>query len=232
MLFKLFLFLIFSASSLYWVLCASSTKTNISFLVERTGYCPFEIYATIQSSKYELIEQHMHDVFWRYAEKRIRKWREFFRVRPEIVYEEFLTQAKIAWDGKVLWPDYYQKKKAAPKDCKIKVHSDWLVVSDKVYHFKHKRVKNAKMIIKNWIYVLKKWSTIYPEITHDKNGGIKNLREQRKEYIDNNYKTTKDIPFSSPSAAWAFVYWTASNGQKNWVDDDWVTLGDNLKKGL
>jgi hypothetical protein len=195
---------------------------------------PFEIYATIQSSKYEFIEQHMHDVFWRYAEKRIRKWREFFNVRPEVVYKEFLTQAKIAWDGKVLWPDYYQKGKvvkitnSTTKSSKEKPPKlpEW-ASSSKEYHFRHTNaVPKARLIVKNWEYIVKKWSTVCPVVS-DKSDTAKRSREKWKDYIKDN-KTTKDISFESPSWAWKFVYWNSTNWKWSWIDDDWNTLSENI----
>ena len=54
------------------------------------------------------------------------------------------------------------------------------------------------------------------------------MREEYKDLIVN-WKTTKDISFDSPSAAWKFVYWAASNWKKDWVDDNKKTIEENLK---
>lgn len=44
---------------------------------------PFEIYATVKSSKYSYIESSLHKILTDLADKRIRKNREFFNIRPE-----------------------------------------------------------------------------------------------------------------------------------------------------
>lgn len=190
---------------------------------------PFEIYATIQSSKYEYIEQHMHDVFWRFAGKRIRKWREFFNVTPEVVYREFLTQAKIAWDGKVLWPDFYQKDKYIKTNKPPKLPK-W-ASSSKEYHFRHvSAVPKARLVVKNWEYIVKKWSTVCP-IVSDKARTAKNSRNRYKDYIKDN-KTTKDIAFKSPSWAWDFVYWNSTNWKWSWLDNEGNTLWENINNWI
>lgn len=47
------------------------------------GLTPFEIYATVKSSKYSYIESSLHKILTDLADKRIRKNREFFNIRPE-----------------------------------------------------------------------------------------------------------------------------------------------------
>ena len=44
---------------------------------------PFEIYATVKSSKYSYIESSLHKILTDLADKRIRKNREFFNMKPE-----------------------------------------------------------------------------------------------------------------------------------------------------
>ena len=44
---------------------------------------PFEIYATVKSNKYSYIESSLHKILTDLADKRIRKNREFFNIKPE-----------------------------------------------------------------------------------------------------------------------------------------------------
>ena len=48
---------------------------------------PFEIYATIQTIKYNDVEKHVHKTIDRLTDLRIRQNREFFNVPPEIALD-------------------------------------------------------------------------------------------------------------------------------------------------
>ena len=66
---------------------------------------PFEIYATVKTSKYKEIEKALHKQLTDLADARIRKGREFFNIRPEeaFVYLELL--ANLAGDAEINAPD-------------------------------------------------------------------------------------------------------------------------------
>lgn len=57
---------------------------------------PFEIYATLKTAKYKLVEQKIHKQIDRLTDLRIRKGREFFNVRPEMALEFVYTFRKFA----------------------------------------------------------------------------------------------------------------------------------------
>ena len=98
----------------------------------------------------------------------------------------------------------------------------------KVYHFR--RIKKVSAYLEVWWdnkYIVKAWSVICPDITSN----IDTVQKFRKKFaslIDSNNSLTQDIVFTSPSWAWQFVYWAASNWWEDRVDDDWNTLGKNL----
>ena len=48
---------------------------------------PFEIYATLQTAKYNEVEKLVHKTIDRLTDLRIRQNREFFNVRPEVAME-------------------------------------------------------------------------------------------------------------------------------------------------
>ncbi len=62
---------------------------------------PFEIYATIQSVKYDDVEKLVHKFIDRLTDLRIRQNREFFNVPPQIALDIFYDIAKIIDDAVV-----------------------------------------------------------------------------------------------------------------------------------
>lgn len=62
---------------------------------------PFEIFATIQTSKYEEVEKHVHKTIDRLSDLRIRQNREFFNVPPQVALDIFNDIAKIIDDAVV-----------------------------------------------------------------------------------------------------------------------------------
>lgn len=62
---------------------------------------PFEIYATIQTVKYNDVEKHVHKTIDRLTDLRIRQNREFFNVPPQIALDIFYDIAKMIDDAVV-----------------------------------------------------------------------------------------------------------------------------------
>jgi len=62
---------------------------------------PFEIYATIQTVKYNDVEKHVHKTIDRLTDLRIRQNREFFNVPPQIALDIFNDIAKMIDDAVV-----------------------------------------------------------------------------------------------------------------------------------
>lgn len=62
---------------------------------------PFEIFATIQTSKYHDVEKHVHKTIDRLTDLRIRQNREFFNVPPQIALDIFNDIAKMIDDAVV-----------------------------------------------------------------------------------------------------------------------------------
>ncbi len=98
---------------------------------------------------------------------------------------------------------------------------------EKRYHFRRMKRVHATLIVSDWKFIVKKWSRICPYITSNEST-IYKLRQKLAEYIDDNYITTRDITFKSPSWAWQFVYWAASNWRDDRVDENWVSLWKNM----
>ena len=77
---------------------------------------PFEIYATIQTSKYDYVEKHVHKTIDRLTDLRIRQNREFFNVAPQIALDIFYDIAKMLDDAVVtVYHDNKPITEEAPK---------------------------------------------------------------------------------------------------------------------
>lgn len=72
---------------------------------------PFEIYATIQTVKYNDAEKHVHKTIDRLTDLRIRQNREFFNVPPQIALDIFNDIAKMIDDAVVT---IYKDNKPVP----------------------------------------------------------------------------------------------------------------------
>lgn len=60
---------------------------------------PFEIYATLQTLKYDVVEKKIHKAIDRLTDLRIRQNREFFNIKPELALEIFKDEAMILDDA-------------------------------------------------------------------------------------------------------------------------------------
>jgi len=60
---------------------------------------PFEIYATLKTEKYDIVEKKIHKAIDRLTDLRIRQNREFFNIKPELALEIFKDEALILDDA-------------------------------------------------------------------------------------------------------------------------------------
>ena len=74
---------------------------GLDALLDRFVPLPFEIYATIQTVKYNDVEKHVHKTIDRLTDLRIRQNREFFNVPPQIALDIFNDIAKMIDDAVV-----------------------------------------------------------------------------------------------------------------------------------
>ena len=62
---------------------------------------PFEIYATLKTAKYDIVEKKIHKAIDRLTDLRIRQNREFFNIKPELALEIFRDEATVLDDAEV-----------------------------------------------------------------------------------------------------------------------------------
>lgn len=77
---------------------------------------PFEIFATMKTSKYKEAEKHIHHSIERFTKLRIRDNREFFNVKPEVALEIFREVADLI-DDAVIEENF---KNTAGEECQAK----------------------------------------------------------------------------------------------------------------
>ena len=62
---------------------------------------PFEIYATLKTEKYDIVEKKIHKAIDRLTDLRIRQNREFFNIKPELALEILRDEAMVLDDAEV-----------------------------------------------------------------------------------------------------------------------------------
>lgn len=87
---------------------------------------PFEIFATLKTVKYDIVEKKIHKAIDRLTDLRIRQNREFFNINPELALEILRDEATILDDAEVtLYKDnkpIKQTDPTTPVEAPIKKH--------------------------------------------------------------------------------------------------------------
>ena len=80
---------------------------------------PFEIYATLKTEKYDIVEKKIHKAIDRLTDLRIRQNREFFNIKPELALEIFKDEAMILDDAVITMYENNQPVVAKPNATSI-----------------------------------------------------------------------------------------------------------------
>jgi len=100
-------------------------------------------------------------------------------------------------------------------------------IGDHLFHSKGKKASALAKLTDDGIVVLK-GSRLAEELTQSAPKQVIRLRAKFSDSIDSTFVLTKDIRFTSPSAAAGFVGGASLNGNDYWVTDYGVTLGRYL----
>ncbi len=100
-------------------------------------------------------------------------------------------------------------------------------IEDQIFHSRGKKAIASAKLTDDGIVVLK-GSRLTEGLTRSAPKQVKRLRGKYSDSINNSFVLTKDIRFTSPSAAAGFVGGASLNGNDYWVTDDGVTLGQYL----
>ena len=78
---------------------------------------PFEIFATLKTVKYDIVEKKIHKAIDRLTDLRIRQNREFFNIKPELALEILRDEAMVLDDAEVtLYKDNKPIKPTSPDE--------------------------------------------------------------------------------------------------------------------
>ncbi len=191
---------------------------------------PFEIYATIKTSKYNELEKHLHEILTDLADKRIRKGREFFNIKPEDALKHLARCAQLIEDAELNIPDDFDKTSIIGENTKKKSQhykGKYTVNTDNVFKFLRDSTDARMIVLEGNRYIVLSGSRIDNKI-YSNHGSVKKLRDNYAKYIVNDV-TTKDLEFTSPSSAGEFVGGGACNGKYYWRTEDGKALSDFIK---
>jgi hypothetical protein len=107
-----------------WVkigMCSTSVEQRVKQLDSTGVPLPFEIFATMQTSKYKQAEKLIHGFISKFTNLRIRNNREFFNVKPEEALEIFKQVATVL-DDAVIDETYMSSMFSGGDDSETKYH--------------------------------------------------------------------------------------------------------------
>ena len=139
---------------------------------------PFEIYATVKSSKYSYIESSLHKILTDLADKRIRKNREFFNMKPEEAFRYLKLIAEMDENAEINAPEDEPSSSGGDS-----VHSksythlgNYTVETDEIFYLSN-GVAEGKMRVQNGCeYIVLEGSILDPKITSNESS----IRKSRK----------------------------------------------------
>ena len=188
---------------------------------------PFEIYATIKTSKYSELEKLLHEVLTDLANSRINPKREFFNITPQKAGNLLKKCAAAIADAELNFPDEdTEEDDTSGKKTQVKYHKKGKYTVNTNKEFKFVRdTTEATMIVKDKKrYIVLAGARIDSKI-YSNASRVKKLRTANAKYLKHGI-TTKDIEFSSPSSAGEFVGGGACNGKYYWRTEEGKPLND------
>jgi len=188
---------------------------------------PFEIFATLKTSKYNKVEKNLHKIFTDLADARIRKGREFFNITPERALDYLKDQAEIIDDAELNIPDDIEVEVEKTDRKKTIYKGKYKVNTDEIFYFAKDTTDARMRVVDGNKYIVLAGSKIDPNIYSNKDA-VRKLREENVDNFDDG-TTITDIEFSSPSTAAQFVGGGAANGKYYWRTKDDKKLADFIE---
>jgi len=187
---------------------------------------PFEIYATVQTEKYEEIEAKLHKILTDLADLRIRKNREFFNITPEKAFAYLKDLAELTDDAIINAPDEEMNNENSNNCTRHQTYKGKYSVSFPGPYYLKNGLADAKMEIRNGKYIILEGSKIDPNY-YSSVESIKRIRNELANHLSQDGTTIiQDITFDSPSLSANFVRGGASNGKMYWRTEDDRPLND------
>ena len=164
------------------------------------------------------IESSLHKILTDLADKRIRKNREFFNMKPEEAFRYLKLIAEMDENAEINAPEDEPNSSGGDS-----VHSksythlgNCTVETDDIFYLSN-GVAEGKMRVQNGCeYVVLEGSILDPKITSNESS----IRKSRKEHADSlsedGMVVVRDITFNTPSGAANFIRGGACNGKTYW----------------
>lgn len=192
---------------------------------------PFEIYATMQTSKYHEVEKLVHKTIDRLTDLRIRQNREFFNVPPQVALDIFRDIASTIDDAEIEVFVDDQKQQAHTPKCHTK--KEKVKPAEHIFYCK-KGGCNAKGVLEKDGFrvfaggILRNGvrPSIKPYILDNRQKFI----AEQCEIVDGCPVIKSDYVFTSPSSAATILIGGDANGWIEWIDIDGKTLDEVYRK--
>ena len=189
---------------------------------------PYEIYATVKTSKYDELESRMHEILQDLAGLRINEKREFFRILPQDAFKHLAGLARLIDDAEINGPDEEDEGDGEHGTRTTMRKGGYSVNYDGIFHMVGDTF-SAKMVVKNGKFVVLEGAKIDPEISSNEKTIRKSREENHDKLDESGLVVISDIELDSPSAAACFVRGGASNGKYYWRSEEDKPLADYIK---
>lgn len=196
---------------------------------------PFEIFATLKTEKYAIVEQNIHNVIDELTKLRIRHNREFFNITPEKAFKLLEKEARLLDDAELVRYDKNEpvgrESRASGRESKItkrpgnkrdaSMDCEWKTT---------RRGIVGLMRVSGGRYEVLPGSDICMGCEPRANEKVKKLRMSllRNGHIlqtsNGGWKLEKSVFFESPSRAAVFVLGGSQNGWAEWKNAEGKTL--------
>ena len=185
---------------------------------------PFEIYATMQTSKYHEVEKLVHKTIDRLTDLRIRQNREFFNVPPQVALDIFRDIASTIDDAVIeVFSADTAHQPHAPKHAKKSQPKEHLF-------FCKQSGCDAKGVLVDDGFMVHAGSALR---VGARSSAKPLFIEQRKQFIEQHCNIINGVPvtrenykFTSPSVAAAMFIGGNANGWSEWKDANGKTLSE------
>ena len=192
---------------------------------------PFEIYATVKNSKYSRIESSLHKILTDLADKRIRKNREFFNIKPEEAFRYLRLIAEMDENAEINAPEDEQISDATETGGRKSntYMGSYSVNTDDIFYLINGVAKGKMQVRNGREYVVLEGSILDPSITSNEASIRKSRSEHADDLSEDGTIVIRDIMFSTPSGAANFIRGGACNGKTYWRTSDDRPLSDFIE---
>lgn len=190
---------------------------------------PFDIYATLRTKKFEIVEKKIHKQIDRLTDLRIRRNREFFNVAPNVALDIMKDEAEVLEDAVI---EIYNDNKVVETISYVVETS----AENEERFFLHCTTRYCNAVAtfnaETQELTLKSGSIIARGETDSFVG-----KESRDRMIadhcvpcDEGFRLLHDLQFSTPSGGAGFVLGRAVNGWREWKNDKKEPISIHRKK--